>query len=685
MSHAPEPMASLEVALAHASRLLATDPALAGEQATEILRVVGSHPMALLLLGASHTARGNATQATEILAPLAQAQPQWAMAQYELGLALGRAGRGDEAVAALRRAVALKPDLPHAWLGLADHLRVIDDVAGADAAYAAHIKFSTRDPRLLAAATALYENRIPEAETLLRQHLKQMPTDVPAIRMLAEVAARLGRNEDAEHLLERCLELAPGFHAARQNYALVLHRSNKPAEALVQIEALLEREPANPSYRNLKAVVLCRTGDYAPAIELYADILAEYPQQPKIWLSYGHALKTAGFQDRAVDAYRKSIALDPRFGEAYWSLANLKTFRFSADEVQTMRRQLQRTDLDAEHRYHLEFALGKALEDNGDYAESFQHYLEGNALRLAQVPYKADDTSARVRRSKQVYTREFFDQRADFGSDAPDPIFIVGLPRAGSTLLEQILSSHSAVEGTMELPEIISTARMLRQQGNSDQATSDHATPYHDVLATLDANAVRELGEHYIERTRIHRKTDAPFFIDKMPNNFAHIGLIHLALPKAKIIDARRHPLACCFSGFKQHFARGQNFSYSLDDLGRYYRDYVELMAHFDAVLPGRIHRVIYESMVEDTEAEVRRLLDYCGLPFEAQCLRFFENERPVRTASSEQVRKPIYREGIDHWRHFDAWLGPLKAALGPVLDAYPGVPDFAAGDKNIA
>jgi len=684
MNHAPEPTASLEVALAHASRLMATDPALAGEQATEILRTVGNHPMALLLLGASHTARGDAVQATEILAPLAQAQPQWAMAQYEFGIALGRAGRGEEAVAALRRAVALKPDLPQAWLALADHLRAIDDVAGADAAYAAHIKFSTRDPRLLTAATALYENRIVEAEALLRQHLKEAPTDVPAIRMLAEVAARLGRYGDAEHLLERCLELAPSFHAARQNYALALHRGNKPAQALAEIETLLKLEPSNPSYRNLKAVVLCRTGDYGPAIELYDDILTEHPRHAKIWLSYGHALKTAGFQDRAIHAYRKSIELDRAFGEAWWSLANLKTFRFSAEDVQVMREQLKRPGLDAEHRYHLEFALGKALEDDSDYAESFQHYLQGNALRLAQVPYKADETSARVRRSKQVYTREFLAQRANYGSDAPDPIFIVGLPRAGSTLIEQILSSHSAVEGTMELPEIISTARMLRQQGNPDQATSDHATPYHDVLATLDAQAVRELGEQYIERTRIHRKTDAPFFIDKMPNNFAHIGLIHLALPKAKIIDARRHPLACGFSAFKQHFARGQNFSYSLEDIGRFYRDYVELMAHFDEVLPGRVHRVIYETMVDDTEAEVRRLLDYCGLPFEAQCLRFFENERPVRTASSEQVRKPIYREGIDHWRHYEAWLGPLKAALGPVLDAYPGVPEFASSDEII-
>lgn len=532
------------------------------------------------------------------------------------------------------------------------------------------LRRAVHDPRLMVAAGALAENDIPRAESLLRQHLRQEPADVAAIRMLAEVAARLGRQEDAEHLLERCLELAPDFDAARQNYAFVLHRGNKPAQALDQLERLLRLDPGNPAYRNLKAVVLCRTGDYAAAIALYEGILAEYPGQPRLWLSHGHALKTAGETARAIDAYRQAIALEPGFGDAWWSLANLKTFRFAPGDAATMQAQLQRGDLGAEDRLHLEFALAKALEDEGGYADSFAHYREGNRLRRAQVPYDADATSARLQRAIDTYDSGFFARRRGGGSQAVDPIFIVGLPRAGSTLVEQILSSHSQVEGTMELPEIISTARMLRQQGDGDGAV-----PYHEVLATLDAAQLRELGERYLENTRIHRKTGAPRFIDKMPNNFAHIGLIQLALPNARIIDARRHPLACCFSAFRQQFARGQDFSYDLDDLGRYYRDYVRLMAHFDEAMPGRIHRVFYERMVDDTEAEVRRLLDYCGLPFEDGCLRFFENDRPVRTASSEQVRRPIYREGIDHWRHFEPWLGPLKAALGPVLDEYPGVP----------
>ncbi len=668
-----EATASLDVALNHASRLLGSDPDQAAQQATEILRVVGDHPAALLVLATAHRLCGRGAEALKILQPLALSQPRAALVHYELGLALGRAGRGDEALAALRRALALKPELPQAWLALADHLRGIGDAEGADAAYLAYVRHSARDPRLLHAAEALADNRLPDAEALLRDWLKQHPTDVAAIRMLAELAVRVGRTEEALHLLERCLELAPGFREARQHYALVLHRDQQSQPALAQLDILLGDDAGNPGCRTLKAAILCRLGEYDDGIALYEAILGEYPNNPRVWMSHGHALKTAGRQDEAIAAYRRSIALDPGFGEAYWSLANLKTFRFCDDQITAMRMQLARNEIAAEHRFHFDFALGKALEDRAEYADSFAHYAAGNALRLQTVPYRAGETSARVARAKRTYTREFFAERAGCGDPAPDPIFIVGLPRSGSTLLEQILSSHSAVEGTMELPEIIAMTRALRRGAET-------AASYHEVLAELPADAFAELGQQYLNRTRVQRKTDAPRFIDKMPNNFLHLGLIQLMLPNAKIIDARRHPLACCFSGFKQHFARGQNFSYSLDDLGRYYRDYVELMAHVDQTLPGRVHRVIYEQMVDDTEAEVRRLLDYCGLPFEDGCLRFFENDRPVRTASSEQVRRPINRDGIDQWRHYAPWLDPLKAALGPVLDAYPAVPRFDAG-----
>jgi tetratricopeptide (TPR) repeat protein len=663
-------MGTFEQALAHAARLLERDPAMAEEQAGEILRAVDGHPAALRLLAAARAARGDAQGALDILEPLARAQPTWAPAHFDLGLARARLGQDAGAVAALRRALELAPDLPQGWRLLGDRLHAMGEHEAAGEAYVNHVRHGANDPRLLAAGAALAADRIPEAERLLREHLREMPTDVAAIRMFAEVAARVGRQDEARQLLERCLELAPGFHAARQNYALLLHRSNQPEQALVEIERLLAVEPEHPAHRNLKAVVLCRTGDYATAIDLYAALLAEYPDNAQVWMSYGHALKTAGLTARAIEAYRRALAMLPSFGEVWWSLANLKTFRFSDADVATMRAQLARTDLSDDDRLHLDFALGKALEDAGEYEASFGHYAAGNARRHAQLHYSADETHERVEHIRRQYTREFFASRAGGGSDARDPIFIVGLPRSGSTLIEQILSSHSQVEGTMELPEITSITRLLREQ-----AEGESPMPYHDALARLDAGELRALGERYLEHTRIHRKTPAPLFIDKMPNNFMHIGLIQLMLPNAIIIDARRHPMACCFSGFKQHFARGQSFSYRLEDLARYYTDYVRLMAHFDDVLPGRVHRVIYERMVDDTEGEVRRLLAHCGLPFEEACLRFFENERPVRTASSEQVRRPIYREGMDQWRHYAPWLAPLEQGLGEVLRAYPGVP----------
>jgi tetratricopeptide (TPR) repeat protein len=637
VSTTAEPLGTLAQALEHAARLLSHDAAAAAEQAAEILKVIPDQPVALTISG----------------------------------LALGRLGQGDAAIATLRRAVALKPDQPDAWRALGDHYTALEMKPAADEAYAQSIRYSTRDPRLMSAGLALVENRIPEAEATLREHLKRHPTDVAAIRMLAEVAARIGRYGDAETLLARGLELAPGFTGARHNYALVLHRQNKPEAALAETEKLLAEDPRNPGYRNLKAAILGRVGEYAASIDEYRRVLVEYPQQPKVWMSMGHALKTAGRNAESIEAYRRCIALAPQFGEAYWSLANLKTFRFAEQEVAGMRAQLARPDLSDEDRFHFEFSLAKALEDAGAYEESFAHYAHGNRLRRAMIRYDADENHAHVERSKQVFTREFFAERAGWGAPARDPIFVVGLPRSGSTLIEQILASHSQVEGTMELPDVAILARQVGQR------TSRGDIAYPRALTRFSAEELAQLGERYLQQTRIQRKAGTPFFIDKMPNNFTHVGFIHLMLPNAKIIDARRHPLGCCLSGFKQHFARGQNFTYDLAEIGRYYRDYVELMAHFDDVLPGRVHRVFYESMIDDTEAAVRRLLDYCELPFEAGVLRFHENQRAVRTASSEQVRRPINRDGMDQWRHFAPWLGPLETALGEVLSAYPRVPPF--------
>ena len=670
MTGLPDAVGTLDVALKHAGKLLEAQPSLALEQAHEILRAAPAHPLATLFIGVAQRKLGDADAAANTLRELAAAQPGWAPAHYELGVTLGLAGAGEAAVEALRRAVRIKPDIGDAWRLLGDHLTAMGDTAAADAAYANHIRHSSRDPRLLAPAIALVENRIPEAEILLRRHLTQFPTDVAAIRMFAEVAARVGRLPDSENLLARALELAPGFAAARHNYAVVLHRQDKTALALQQVDQLLAAEPRNPSYRVLRAAILNRIGEYQEALRVYDDVVSEYPGNAHVWMSYGHALKTAGRQADSVDAYRRSIRLRPELGEAWWSLANLKTFRFDAGDVAAMRAQLARDDLAIEDRWHFHFALGKALEDAGEYADSFGHYAEGNRLRRSVLPYDPDDLTRLVARSKALFTPEFFAARRGAGAPAADPIFVVGLPRAGSTLVEQILSSHSAVEGTMELPDVVAIVAQL-----SGRRKRTEESPYPDVLAGLDAGELRALGERYLEHTRIQRRTGAPHFVDKLPNNWAHVGLIHLMLPNATIIDARRHPMSCCFSGFKQHFARGQSFTYGLEDLGRYYRDYVDLMAHYDRVLPGRVHRVIYERMVEDTEGEVRRLLAHCGLPFEDACLRFYENERAVRTASSEQVRQPIYRHGVEQWRHYDSWLGPLRTALGPVLEAYQDAP----------
>jgi tetratricopeptide (TPR) repeat protein len=659
------------MAIAHARRLLEKNPDLAAEQAREILTVAPAHPAALLILGAAQRRAGRTLQALEILEPLGRKQPGATPVHLELAVARAEAGQLQAAISALRRAVQLQPGSADGWRLLADYLQANGDPAGAGDARVRYVAAAAKDPRLKEAASALVKNDLPVADSLLRSHLAAFPTDVAALRMLAEVAGRLRQYAEARELLERCLELAPNFAAARQNYAGVLNREGKPEAALPEVERLLALEPDNPAHLNLKAAILANMGDYVRSVELYAQVLRRFPRQPKVWMSMGHGLRTSRRQEESVEAYRRAIELEPTLGEAYWSLANLKTVRFSEDERLSMQKVLDRGDLGDEDRIHLEFALGKALEDEGDYADSFVHYASGNAQNRLRNPYSADENTRFVSRCKQQYTTDFFAARQSQGAASAEPIFILGLPRAGSTLLDQILASHSLVQGTVELPDIPQIARELI--GREEDARHGR---FFESVAALSAQDLRALGERYLASTRVHRKSNEPFFIDKMPNNFLYIGLIQLILPNAKIIDARRHPLGCGFSAFKQHFARGQNFSYDLSDIGRYYVDYVDLMAHIDQVMPGRVHRVFYESLVQDTEVEVRRLLEYCGMPFEESCLKFYENERPVRTASSEQVRRPIFTEGMDHWRHYEPWLEPLKRALGPVLAEYPRVAD---------
>lgn len=516
-------------------------------------------------------------------------------------------------------------------------------------------------PRLIEAAVAMNETDIPRAEFLLRSHLKDYPFEVSAIRMLAEVAGRIGRYRDSEKLLRRALELSPAFTAARANLALVLYRQNRAAEAIAELDQVLAEEPDNPGFANLKAAAFGRIGEFEGAITLYEQVLAQAPNQPRVWMSFGHMLKTVGRLEEGIAAYRQAIALMPTLGEAWWSLANLKTVKFSDADIAAMQDALTGGEVAVEDRFHLDFALGKALEDRGDVAGSFAHYASGNALRREQIGYDPQEIEQQVDQLIAMATPEFFAARAGQGCDAPDPIFVLGMPRAGSTLVEQILSSHSLIEGTTELPDIPALARM------------DGRFPHN--LSGLSAEQLVRQGEEFLRRSRIQRKTDRPFFIDKLPNNWLYVPYIRLILPNARIVDARRHPLGCCFSNFKQHFAKGQAFSYSLEDMGRYYRDYVRLMAHLDRVQPGKVHRVVYERMVEDTEAEVRALLDFCGVAFEPACLAFHQTERAVRTPSSEQVRQPIFRDGTEAWKPFSHYLDPLRAALGDVIDCYPDVP----------
>ena len=631
-----EPVGSLAVALAHAARLLEARPALAIEQAHEILAAVPGQPDAMRLL----------------------ARAQWAV------------GDPDAAILTLRRRTAADPRDAAAWRLLADLLQALGDSAGADSAHLSAVEAGVNDPLLAKAALALRAERLAVAETALRERLKAEPTDVAAIRMLAEVAARLGRYEDAGNLLARCLELSPSFHEARRAHAQVLQRQERPLEALAEAQRLMAIDANNPNHGMLIASILARLGDHEGAIGHYEALLDRYPRQPKAWMSYGHALKTIGRRPDAVAAYQRALTQAPQLGEVWWSLANLKTHRFEAADIAAMRAQLARGDLGEEDRLHLDFALAKALEDEGDFAAAFAEYAKGNAIRHAQLRHAASDISDQVERTRRLFTTDFLAARRGGGCDAPDPIFIVGLPRSGSTLVEQILASHSQVEGTMELPDLLTIVQQLDRVAGSRERGA-----YPESIAALSGPELARLGEEYLARTRAHRRTGRPLFIDKLPNNWLHAGLIQLILPNATIIDARRHPLGCCLSGYKQHFARGQAFSYDLAAIGRYYRDYVALMAHLDVVSPGKVHRVIYERMVADTEGEVRALLAHVGLPFEDACLRFWTNDRAVRTASSEQVRQPIFDDAVDHWRNFEPWLDPLKDALGDVLDAYPESP----------
>jgi tetratricopeptide (TPR) repeat protein len=506
-------------------------------------------------------------------------------------------------------------------------------------------------------------------ENDLQDYLAKNPDDVDALRLMAQTAGLLNRRRTEATLWERCLELDPDFAAARFNYANLLFKLSRYEEALREIDRLLAGDGANPIFRQLKANIFEVIGENEQSLAIFEQLATENPGRAESWVSYGHALRAVGFQEKSIAAYRKALELRPSFGTAYWALANLKAYRFDDADIATMLEQLKRTDIPMDDRITLQSSLGKAYEDKRVYDKSFEHYAKANAGMRVRISYDPDTLSSGVAVNKMIFTHEFLKSRSSAGCPAPDPIFVLGRPRSGSTLIEQILSSHSAIEGLAELPYITTLAGRLE---NRDGAIP-YGTEYLRALEKIEPHGLRALGEEYMRTTQGHRKLGRPFFIDKKPANFSHVGMIMLILPNAKIIDARRHPAASALSMFKQYSSKGR---LRLTELGRFYRDYVELMAHFDNVAPGRIHRVHYESMVADPETEVRRLLDHLGLPFEESCLRFYETKRTVLTPSSEQVRKPISGEAVDHWRNYEPWLGPLIRGLGSVFTEYPAVPE---------
>jgi tetratricopeptide (TPR) repeat protein len=636
--------------------------AVALEQLKSLLEEDADQPDVLYMTAVCHRYLRQWQEAQSYLDRLLLLAPEHGRGHQERGHLLRAQEMPGVALLSYQRACQINPALDASWRGQLEMALQVNDEVQANQARHQLQRLQALPKPLVAATDLLAQRKLLKAENLCRQFLQKVPRHVEAMRLLADIGVRLGAMDDAEFLLESAVLFEPDNQQVRIDYVQVLRKRQKFANALGQAKLLLDSAQDNPQFQSLYAIELMQTGDYTGALDYFDRVLARLPGDAITLTSRGHALKTSGQQQEAVESYRMALAGHPDHGEAYYSLANLKTYRFTAAEVNRMQQQEGSVSANPMSQVYLMFALGKAHEDLGEYSTAFDYYRQGNDLKRAQSGYDAQKMGVELQAQATFFSADVFKSRPDSGDPASDPIFIVGLPRAGSTLLEQILASHSLVDGTLELPNILSIAQSLRRRGQGEGSAE-----YPAIIADMSALELRELGEKYLAETAIHRQ-DAPYFIDKMPNNFRHIGLIKLILPNAKIIDARRHPMACCFSGYKQLFAEGQEFSYDLDDLGSYYRDYVTLMDHWQTVLPGDILQVNYEQVVGDLEGQVRRVLDYCGLPFEAQTLEFHDTERSVRTASSEQVRRPLYREGLDQWRNFEAELQPLEAQLSDII-----------------
>ncbi|RPG50815.1 MAG: sulfotransferase family protein [Gammaproteobacteria bacterium TMED1] len=610
--------------------------------------------------------KGEFELALELLEKAKLLSPENGRIYQEEGHTYRDSGFHNKALIAYARACRFNPALVSSWRSQAKIYNETGNRVARNQAQAQIDRLNKLAPELIAVTDLIAQGKLLKAEDTCRRYMQRATRDVEGMRLLANIGIRLGVLDDAEFLLESAVVFEPDNVQVRIDYIQVLRKRQKFALALDQAKLLLNRSKDNPQFQSLYAIECMQTGDYSMALEMFEKVLRTIPNDPITLTSRGHVLKTIGSYELAVQSYQEAIKSNAEHGEAWYSLSNLKVYAFDDHEIDNMKSQIKKTSLSHMERVHLYFALGKAFEDRKKFQDSFSYYEEGNNLKKAQSRYTAENISADFVKQKKLCIPSFFSSRMGQGYPANDPIFIVGLPRSGSTLLEQILSSHPQVDGTFELPNILSLSQQLRRRGRESK-TLDHW----EVMDQLSEEELETFGKNYITDTMLHRQ-GAQFFIDKMPNNFRHIGLIQLILPNAKIIDARRHPMACCFSGFKQLFAEGQEFSYSLSDIGAYYKDYMELMDHWDLVLPGKILRVQYEDVVSDLEGQVRRLLKYCGLPFDNRCINFHTTDRSVRTPSSEQVRRPIYDAGLDSWRPFEDFLGPLKEALGPAVARYP-------------
>ena len=641
----------------HAAALVSAEALLAREPGDREL---------LLYVAVCRRFLGRVSGALATLAELERLHPRFSRLYEERGHCLVAMRQAPQAIEAFQQAVRLNYALPASWSMLAS-LHLMTNDATDSAAAADQVATLRKQPPEIVTATGLFmDGDLDRAEPLVRAYLLQHGNHVEAMRLLARIGMARKVYDDAEILLKALLTLAPDYKAARAEYAETLLELHKYQGARRELQQLLQEDPGNRlKYQGLYATASVGLGEHELAVSMYRELLRGAPEDANLHLSIAHALKTLGRRDEAVESYRTAAASRPGFGDAYWSLANLKTYRFTDQELEQLRAYESDPKVAAADHYHLCFALAKALEDRGEYAQSFRYYERGNALKRKESNYEPEVIEGNTRRQMEVCTREFFAERRGWGAPDPDPVFIVGLPRSGSTLIEQILASHSQVEGTQELPTVSHIVATLRGRD------PDPLNPrYPHILTELDAQQFRELGERYLAETRVHR-SGKPYFIDKMPNNFRHLGLIHLMLPRARIIDARREPMACCFSNLKQLFARGQEFTYSVEDIARYYRTYLDLMRHWDQALPGRVLRVFHEDVVDDLEGNVRRILDFCELEFQPGCVDFHKTQRSVSTASSEQVRQPIFREGLEQWKQFEPWLAPLRDALGDALARY--------------